>query len=574
MLSSLRTRAAVLFLFVVVPACGQDGGSLSSTDTPNGGIQTTGGNPGDGNASGGAGRGGHSASGGTGTVQSGGVGAQNGTGGSKGGGQNAGSGGGGDSPGCSSDASSAYSGTPAVIPGRLEAEDFDIDGYSDSTPGNEGGSYRTDVDVDIKELDDGYAVGWMTSGEWLEYVVNVERSGDYVVTILASSVESGRTLELSSCGNILVQVDVPVVADWESTGEVETTVRLDRGLSVLRVTVGSSDDVDLDAMVFSQAEEGGTGGTGSGGASGSGGSDSGGTGGEPGEIPRFVGNITTFNSVDTEGLVFSDYWDQITPENAGKWGSVQGTVGSAPDWSTLDGIYDYARENGIVFKQHAFVWGSQQPSGAIGEADVRNWMSTFCERYPATRLIDVVNEPPPHTTPSYTDAIGGGTNGNWQWITNSFLWAREACPNAILILNDFNNIEWSNDNQHFINIVNTVLENGGPIDAVGAQAHDLDNGAVSFQTVSNLLNKLHEDTGLPVYITEMDMSYTNDQQQLQAYQQYFPFFWEQDFIPGITIWGWIYGRTWNAAPDSGLVRDGQSRSAMTWLMGELGRPSP
>lgn len=328
---------------------------------------------------------------------------------------------------------------------------------------------------------------------------------------------------------------------------------------------------------------GDTGGTGTGGMAvggaetgGAGGGDTGGagTGGELGEIPRFVGNITTFNSIDTDGLVYSDYWDQITPENAGKWGSIQGSVNSAPNWASLDAIYAYAQDKGIVFKQHAFIWGSQQPSGSISESDVREWMNSFCERYPATRLIDVVNEPPPHTTPSYTDAIGGGTNGNWLWITNSFKWAREACPDAILILNDFNNIEWSNDNQHFIDIVHAVLDGGGPIDALGAQAHDLDNGAVSFDTVNRLLDKMHNDTGLPVYITEMDLSYTDDQQQLSGYERYFPLFWGKDYVPGVTIWGWIYGKTWNLAPNSGLVRDGQSRSAMQWLMDELGRPAP
>jgi endo-1,4-beta-xylanase len=324
------------------------------------------------------------------------------------------------------------------------------------------------------------------------------------------------------------------------------------------------------------AEPLGSGGTdtnNSGGSDNSGGTDSG-TGGELGEIPRFVGNITTGNSVDSGDLIYSEYWDQITPENAGKWGSVQGQVSGAPNWSSLDAIYAYAQDNGLVFKQHAFVWGSQQPSGSVSEADVKNWMTSFCERYPAARMIDVVNEPPPHTTPNYTNAIGGGTNGDWRWITNSFIWAREACPDAILILNDFNNIEWSGDNQHFINIVNTVLDAGGPIDAIGAQAHDLDNGAVSFDTVNRLLDKLHNDTGLPVYITEMDLSYTDDQQQLSGYQQYFPLFWGKEYVPGITIWGWIYGRTWSQAPNSGLVRDGQSRSAMNWLMDELGRPAP
>lgn len=481
---------------------------------------------------------------------------------------------------CQADPTHAYQGSPASVPGTVEAEDFDIDGFSDTTPGNEGATYRTDVDVDIKELGGGHAIGWMAAGEWLEYTISVAESASYSLTVHAGAVDPGRTLELSACGRDLTTIEVPMVADWGQMGTVETTVQLQAGLQVLRVNVGASDFIDFDSIDFGLASSG-TGGTGAGsggetaagGANGSGGQGPG-AGGSNGEIPRFVGNITTYNTVDTDGFVYSDYWDQITPENAGKWGSVQGSASSAPNWTTLDAIHDYSVSKGIVFKQHAFVWGTQQPGGSISEANVKDWMNSFCERYPGTRIIDVVNEPPPHTTPSYVNAIGGGTNGNWQWITNSFIWAREACPDAILILNDYNNIEWSNDNQHFIDIVKTVVQNGGPIDAVGAQAHDLDNGSVSFQTVERLLNKLHTDTGLPVYITELDISTTDDQQQLNLYKQYFPFFWEKDFIPGITIWGWIYGKTWNQASNSGLIRSGQPRPAMEYLMNELGRPVP
>ena len=507
------------------------------------------------------------------------------SGGSNGGGLTTGgsaSGGGGNdtstggAQGCA-DASSAYQGTPGAIPGTIEAENFDVNGYQDGTPGNEGGEYRTDVDVDIKAISGGHAVGWMTPGEWLEYTVNVQETGTYTVSLRAGAVQAGRTLELSVCGQDLTTLEAPVVSDWGETDTVEATATLSQGLQVIRLTVGANPDVDIDSLTFTRG-----GGGGSGGAPGTGGGDTGGapsTGGlNPGtgggEHGKFVGNITTGNSIDSNGLIYSDYWNQITPENAGKWGSIQRNVTDAPNWSTLDAIYDYTEQKGIIFKQHAFIWGSQQPNGSISEANVKEWMRAFCQRYPNTRLIDVVNEPPPHTTPTYANNIGGGTNGNWQWITNAFKWAREACPNAILIFNDYNNIEWPNDNQHFIDITKTVLQNGGPIDALGAQSHDLDHGSVTFQTVERLLNKLHNDTGLPVYITELDLSTTDDQQQLSLYQRYMPLFMDSDFVPGITIWGWIYGRTWSQAPNSGLVRDGRSRSAMTWLMNELGRPAP
>jgi endo-1,4-beta-xylanase len=319
---------------------------------------------------------------------------------------------------------------------------------------------------------------------------------------------------------------------------------------------------------------GATGGTGgAGGTGGVGGTaGSGGSGGQ--SLWKFVGNITTGwdHRVDTNGRTFSTYWDQITPENAGKWGSVQPTANSGFNWAALDAIYDYAQRTGIIFKEHTFVWGSQQPSGTLTETHVRTWMQQFCSRYPNTALIDVVNEPPPHTTPDYANAIGGGTNTTWQWIINAFNWAREYCPNAILILNDYNNIEWPDQNRHFIDIANTVKAAGAPIDAVGAQAHGLSE-MVSTQTMQNLLTKLHEDTGLPVYITEYDIDLANDQAQLDKYQQHIPFFLNTEWIHGITLWGWIHGATW--VPDSGIIRpDGTPRPAMTWLMETLGRPAP
>ena len=302
----------------------------------------------------------------------------------------------------------------------------------------------------------------------------------------------------------------------------------------------------------------------SGGAPGSGGASSSGR--------KFVGNITTGwpGAMDTDGYVFSDYWDQVSPENAGKWGSVQSNGSSAYNWSTLDAIYQYTENKGILFKQHAFVWGSQQPQAPLTEQNVRNWISAFCERYPNTKLIDVVNEPPPHTEPSYSGAIGGGTNGDWAWITNAFKWARESCGDAVLILNDYNNIEYGDQNQHFIDIAKIIVKNGAPVDALGVQAHGLT--AVSTDTMKQLITKMHNDTGLPIYVTEYDINLNDDTAQLNKFKEHVPFFMETEWIHGLTVWGWIYGKTW--VDNSGLIRNGQPRPALTWLMDYVNQQTP
>ena len=330
---------------------------------------------------------------------------------------------------------------------------------------------------------------------------------------------------------------------------------------------------------------GGSGGTSSGGKSATGGSSAGGRGGMGGAggrasggsssggappLGKFVGNITTGNAVDTGGMKFSKYWDQLTPENAGKWGSIQRSASGDFNWSTMDAFYEYAETNHIIFKQHTFVWGSQQPSGTPTLAQVENWIKSFCQRYPNTRLIDVVNEPPPHTTPNYTANLGAGETGQWGWITKAFKLARQYCPGAILIMNDYNNIEYGDQENHFIDIVKQIKAAGAPIDAVGCQAHAL--RTMSASNLQKNLDTMASQTGLPIYITEYDIGEANDATQLATYKAQIPIFRNTAAVKGITIWGWINGRTWVA--NTGLVNGTTPRSAMTWLMGELGRPVP
>jgi endo-1,4-beta-xylanase len=318
------------------------------------------------------------------------------------------------------------------------------------------------------------------------------------------------------------------------------------------------------AMAGNDGGVAGSAGAGSGGSTA--GSDATEDAGPPGELPKFVGNITTRNAV-REG--FADYWDQITPENEGKWGSVQPSQGDF-EWGALDAIYAYAQEHDLVFKQHTFVWGNQQPgwvNSGNAENAVKTWMNAFCERYPDTRLIDVVNEPPPHTTPAYAGGMGGPGASGWDWIINAFIWAREACPNAILILNDYNNIEYEDQTDNIIDIVQALQDANAPIDAIGAQAHDAHR--IPTATVQRLIDKLAA-TGLPVHITEYDIPIANDDQQRAVMQEQMTMFWNHEDVKGITLWGYIVGATWQN--NTGIQHEnGTMRPAMTWLMDFLGR---
>jgi endo-1,4-beta-xylanase len=287
-------------------------------------------------------------------------------------------------------------------------------------------------------------------------------------------------------------------------------------------------------------------------------------------VKKFLGNITTRSQVRSD---FSMYWDQITPENEGKWGSIEGTRNQM-NWSGLDRVHDYAKQHNIVFKQHNFVWGNQQPGWLNGlsanqqKAEVEEWIRLFCERYPDVQLIDVVNEPPPHTSPVYINALGGAGASGYDWIAQAFKWARQYCPNAILILNDFSNIEFSGDNNHTIDIVNRIKAAGAPIDAVGAQAHAAYQQSTT--TVQNFIDNITAKTGLPVYITEYDINLADDNQQKNVMQSQITMFWNDKNVAGVTYWGYIEGSTWEA--NTGLMSSsGTKRPAFTWLLDFLGR---
>jgi endo-1,4-beta-xylanase len=297
----------------------------------------------------------------------------------------------------------------------------------------------------------------------------------------------------------------------------------------------------------------------------------GGSTGTPGTTAKFVGNIDTRGSIRSD---FATYWDQFTPENAGKWGSVQGSSQSAFNWNSLDAMYKYCNDHNIIFKQHNFIWGAQQPgwtnnlTTSDGPAAVQNWMKAFCQRYPNTKIIDVVNEPPPHTTPKYANAIGGGTSSTWDWIANAFKWAREACPNALLVLNDYNNDELSGDAQHTIDIVTAIKKLNAPIDGVGCQTHGA--GSAPSSTLKTNIDKMATATGLGIYITEYDINNADDNKQKQQYQDHFTMFMSNPNIKGVTVWGYIQGATWET--NSGIMQDsGTMRPAMTWLMSFLNR---
>lgn len=307
---------------------------------------------------------------------------------------------------------------------------------------------------------------------------------------------------------------------------------------------------------------------------------------------KFLGNIVPSSWTVTPIIQsnWGTYWNQVSAENAGKWGVVEGTRDQY-SWGDLDIMYDYCEANDVPFKHHVFIWGSQQPdwlsslSASEQLEEVEEWYSLFQQRYPNTAIIDVVNESLDGHAPDVAAraAMGGFNNGasveylanhpylsqfgygtGWDYIIYAFAKARDYFPDAILVLNDYNIINsTSNINTH-LEIVN-ILKERNLIDAVGIQAHAFSVDNLSATNLQNNLDHL-ASAGLPIHVTELDIrgDNGNEQQQKERYERLLPIFYEHPAVAGVTLWGYIEGQNWFDYTGT-LNADGSERAAMTWL---------
>ncbi|MBI1932483.1 MAG: endo-1,4-beta-xylanase [Ignavibacteriales bacterium] len=297
-------------------------------------------------------------------------------------------------------------------------------------------------------------------------------------------------------------------------------------------------------------------------------------------MPKFLGNAYG----DIQDNVFQNYWNQLTPGNAGKWGSVAASIDTNNwNWGGLDRAYNCAKNNNLIFKDHTLIWGQQQPSwiSSLDSAQqfhfIETWIRKVGERYPYIDLIDVVNEPlATHNPPdgkngraNYKKALGGDGKTGWDWVINSFKLARKYLPNAKLILNDYGIINDNTATTSYLQIIN-LLKDQKLIDGIGIQGHRFEFENSSTNTLKGNLDKLGS-TGLPVYISEMDLGNIgdagtpDDAKQLELFKKYFPVLWQHPSVNGITLWGYLEGQMWQTT--CFLVhKDGVNRPALDWLV--------
>jgi hypothetical protein len=144
----------------------------------------------------------------------------------------------------------------ANIPGTIEAENLDNGGegvaYHDLDLQNQGASYRSGG-VDIQPATEGgFNVGWISTGEWLKYTVNVATTGTYNLTARVASQPGGGSFRVEVDGTDATgSIAVGATGGWATWATVtKNGVSLSAGQHTLRVFMVAA-GFNLNNLTFS-----------------------------------------------------------------------------------------------------------------------------------------------------------------------------------------------------------------------------------------------------------------------------------------------------------------------------------
>jgi hypothetical protein len=140
-----------------------------------------------------------------------------------------------------------YGGTPAAVPGTVQAANYDTGGqgtaYNVTSVNGNGTAYRSDG-VDLESCTDtgsagcGYDLGWTGTGQWFRYTVNAATAGTYTVSLRLASpsgVTDGLHIASSSGANLSGNINVPNTGGWQTWTTATATVTLPAGQQTLTV---------------------------------------------------------------------------------------------------------------------------------------------------------------------------------------------------------------------------------------------------------------------------------------------------------------------------------------------------
>lgn len=185
-----------------------------------------------------------------------------------------------------------------------------------------------------------------------------------------------------------------------------------------------------------------------------------------------------------------------------------------------DRIAAFARAHGMGLLGHTLIWYAQAPlafqqldEGRIKFVDAyRNYILAVAGRYRGQAVgWDVVNEAVAEDGNGWRESLWAQKLGAFEHIALAYRTAREADPQAALLLNDYNLEYMPRKRATFLNLAERLLASGAPLTGLGTQMHvaaDIAPGQIT-EMIRDLAS-----LGLPIHISELDVSLTRSENKL------------------------------------------------------------
>jgi hypothetical protein len=137
-----------------------------------------------------------------------------------------------------------YGGTPAAVPGTVQAANYDTGGqgvaYNVTSVNGSANSYRSDgVDLEVcSDTGCGYDIGWTATGQWFKYTVNVATAGTYALSLrlaAPTAVTDALHIANSSGTNLSGDITAPTTGGYQDWTTVTASVTLPAGVQTLAI---------------------------------------------------------------------------------------------------------------------------------------------------------------------------------------------------------------------------------------------------------------------------------------------------------------------------------------------------
>jgi endo-1,4-beta-xylanase len=254
---------------------------------------------------------------------------------------------------------------------------------------------------------------------------------------------------------------------------------------------------------------------------------------------KYLDNPDTYEMIkanrDKYYQIVKDNFNYAVHRNCAKWFITEYEGPGNLYYTPADRIYLWCKANNIPMRGHCVFWGLKEfnpPWLTAVNDDELLWRiqlqaHSLIGRYRGyIDEWDLNNEMLHHHW--YESRLGEDI------IDKMFQWAKQANPNVVLYVNEFDVIDGKLTDK-YIEQIKEFQRRGLPVGGIGVQAHFY-NEKVDFDKISDSLDKLSQ-FNLPIKITELSMSVKDEKLKAQLLDKFLRLCYSKPAVSAIVFWG-------------------------------------